>query len=580
MDDSARMKMPENQLQVIGQYQAIRFSDSVKIATLERQIRELSSLEQAKKKELQQEIDNTRLQDSIMALARRKKIDSLRRIEKGFPVVPFKTDTLYTLYSNIGSFTAKDRTASQEKNIQELAGDYQFNPDSLIVRSSEMTTDLLYKDRIILGITDEDAMWEGVDRNSLAIKHKEKIVAAVLKYQEETSWKSLLIKTGIAIAILILLGVLIHFLNRLFHWIRQKIETHGALRLKGLNIKNYALLDTDREIKIFIVLTRIVKWILVLVVVYLTLLLLFGLFPWTKHISEMLLGFFLKPLLAMIRAVIAYFPNLITIVVIVFVFRMTMRGIRFLKTEIENESLKIPGFHPDLVNPTFQIIRVLIYAFMFVVIFPYLPGSDSPVFKGVSVFLGVLFTFGSSGSLGNLIAGLVLTYMRSFKIGDRVRIGSESGDVIEKGMLVTRIRTPKNEIISIPNSNALNTNLINYSSDAHDRGLIIYATVSIGYDAEWRLIHQLLIDAARATDHIEREPSPFVLQTSLDDFYVSYQINGYIKNPNIQASIYSQLYQNIQDKFNEAGVQIMSPHYEADKETIVIPERYRKQQKL
>jgi len=147
-------------------------------------------------------------------------------------------------------------------------------------------------------------------------------------------------------------------------------------------------------------------------------------------------------------------------------------------------------------------------------------------------------------------------------------------------MLVTRIRTPKNEIISIPNSNALNTNLINYSSDAHDRGLIIYATVSIGYDAEWRLIHQLLIDAARATDHIEREPSPFVLQTSLDDFYVSYQINGYIKNPNIQASIYSQLYQNIQDKFNEAGVQIMSPHYEADKETIVIPERYRKQQKL
>ncbi len=232
-----------------------------------------------------------------------------------------------------------------------------------------MTIDLLYKDRIILGVTDDDATWEGADRNSLAMKHKEKIVAAVLKYQKETNWKSLLIKTGIAIAILILLVVLIHFLNKLFHWIRQKIETHGALRLKGLNIKNYALLDTDREIKIFIVLTRIVKWILVLVVVYLTLLLLFGLFPWTKHISEMLLGFFLKPLLAMIRAVIAYFPNLITIVVIVFVFRMAMRGIRFLKMEVENESL------------------------------------------------------GSSGSLSNLIAGLVLTYMRSFKIGDRVRIG-------------------------------------------------------------------------------------------------------------------------------------------------------------
>jgi len=192
------------------------------------------------------------------------------------------------------------------------------------------------------------------------------------------------------------------------------------------------------------------------------------------------------------------------------------------------------------------------------------------------VFLGVLFTFGSSGSLSNLIAGLVLTYMRSFRIGDRIKVGSDTGDVVEKGLLVTRIRTPKNEIISIPNSNALNSNLINYSSEAAGQGLIVYAGISIGYDAEWRQVHQLLLNAARATDKLEKDPPPFVLQTALDDFYVSYQINAYTKYPKLIASIYSELFQNIQDQFNEAGVQIMSPHYEADREAPAIPERYLK----
>jgi small-conductance mechanosensitive channel len=578
-DDSSRMQMLGSQSQIIGEIQAIRIADSVKMATLEREIRELKSYDQAKKKALQREIDNTRLQDSIRSLDQRKRIDSLRLIEPGYPVVPFPRDTLYTLYSNIGAFTPKERAAGQVKRIQELADDYQFNTDSLIVRPSETTSDIYYKDMIIFGVTDVDALWEGTDRQSLALKYKAKIALAVAKYREETSLSTISKNAGIALGILLLFGTFLHFMNRLFRFIRRKIELYGATRMKGFNIKGYALLDTNREIRIAVFISTILKWFLILIVVYFTLLILFGLFPWTRHISETLLGFFINPLVAMFRAVVNYLPNLFTIVVIVFVFRLVMKGILFLKSEIENESLKIPGFHPELANPTFQITRVLFYSFMFVVIFPYLPGSESPVFKGVSVFLGVIFTFGSSGSLSNVVAGLVLTYMRSFRIGDRIRIGQDTGDVIEKGLLVTRIRTPKNEIISIPNSNALNTNLVNYSSDASDRGLIIHSSISIGYDAEWRLVYQLLLDAAAETEFIEKEPAPFVLQTALDDFYVSYQINAYLKNANIQASVYSQLYEKIQDKFNEAGVQIMSPHYEADKETVVIPERYLKKQK-
>jgi len=163
--------------------------------------------------------------------------------------------------------------------------------------------------------------------------------------------------------------------------------------------------------------------------------------------------------------------------------------------------------------------------------------------------------------------------MRAFSIGDRVRIGEVTGDIVEKSLLVTRIRTTKNEIVSIPNSTVIGNHTTNFSSDAPEKGLIIHTTVTIGYDVPWRQVHDLLIHAALATDMVEKEPPPFVLQTSLDDFSVSYQINAYTKVPNKQAHLYSLLHQQIQDKFNEAGVEIMSPHYNAlrDGNSVTIP---------
>lgn len=261
---------------------------------------------------------------------------------------------------------------------------------------------------------------------------------------------------------------------------------------------------------------------------------------------------------------------------IIFVFRYVFRALNFLKTEVEKGNLEINGFYKDWANPTYQIIKVIVFAFMVIVIFPYLPGSDSPIFQGVSVFLGFLFTFGSAGSLSNVMAGLVLTYMRLFKIGDRVKIGDVTGDVIEKSLLVTRVRTIKNEIISIPNSTVMSSHTINYSSDAPDKGLIIHTTVTLGYDVPWRDVQTTLIDAALKTDLILKEPSPFVLQTSLDDFYVSYQINAYVREANKQATIYSNLHQNIQDLCNERGIEILSPHYRAarDGNMTTIPANY------
>jgi small-conductance mechanosensitive channel len=307
---------------------------------------------------------------------------------------------------------------------------------------------------------------------------------------------------------------------------------------------------------------KLLKWIIILNLIYLTLPVLFGIFPWTGGFSGKLISYFLNPIKHILISVWYYLPNFFTIIVLIIFFRYLLRILFYFKKEIERGALKIPGFYVDWANPTFQIIRVLVLAFALIIIFPYLPGSDSQVFKGVSVFLGVLFTFGSAGALSNVVAGLVLTYMRAYKIGDRVKIGDAVGDVVEKSLLVTRIKTIKNEIVSIPNSTVMNSHTTNFSAEAKEHGLIIHTTVTIGYEKSWRQIHDLLIKAALATELINKEPAPFVFQTSLDDFYVRYQINAYTNAPNEQQNTYSNLNQNIQDVFNEAGVEIMSAHYQ------------------
>jgi small-conductance mechanosensitive channel len=200
---------------------------------------------------------------------------------------------------------------------------------------------------------------------------------------------------------------------------------------------------------------------------------------------------------------------------------------------------------------------------MLVVIWPFIPGSNSEIFKGVSVFLGLLISFGSSSAISNGVAGMVITYMRPFKMGDIVKIGDTTGAVLEKSLLVTRVRTYKNEIITIPNSAILNGNTVNYSSMASQDGLIIHTTVTLGYDIPYPKIYELLIGAAMASEGVIKEKTPFVLQTSLDDWYISYQLNAYIRNPEKMPAIYSEIHKNIHIAFDEAGLEIMSPHYQA-----------------
>ena len=575
-NDSINTSIIANYNKKIAVIESQRLSDSIKKATLEAQILTLKTTDNLKKEELQKQLEVLYSKDSIRIAQKKAQINLLRLTAKGYPVSGFFKDTLFTIYSKLGSFSAKDRADAISARIKNLGEQFGFNADSLKTVAAETTIDLVYKESIIISISENDILWNNSTKTALAANYKKIITNAVVKYKQETDVSTLLKEVGLALLVLIIMGILIRYLRKLFNWTAFKIQQEQDKKIRGIKIRNFTLFDAKQQVNALLNVNTVIKWLLILLLVYIALPILFGIFPWTKDFAGTLFGYILNPLKKIIIGFWNYLPNLITILVIVVVFRYVLKAIKFLKGEIQKGNLEIPGFYADWANPTYQIVRVIIFAFMLVVIFPYLPGSDSPVFQGVSVFLGFLFTFGSAGSLSNIVAGLILTYMRLFKIGDRVKIGEVIGDVIEKSLLVTRIRTIKNEIISIPNSTVMGSHTINYSSDAPEKGLIIHTTVTIGYDVPWKLMHEALIEAASRTTFVLKEPEPFVLQTSLEDFYVAYQINAYIKEANKQAIIYSNLHQNIQDVCNEKGIEIMSPHYRAarDGSSSTIPANY------
>jgi len=573
--DSVAIKRLESDLDRVNQLSAERLSDSLKRSELERRVSILGAADKSQRESLIAELSALKKKDSVHLSSQKRQIDSLRKIIKGSPVV-FNSDTLYYIYAKLGSFSALDRARAVTERLERIGDISVYSADSLKISTAEQSTDLLYGSKLLLSITDQDALWAKTDRKSYTENIKKKISATLEQYRKDNSWQVILEEILLTLLVIAVVITLIYLINTIFKKIAKKILSADGRLKEGIKIKNYELIDAAHQQNAINIILKVVRYGVILLVIYLAFPVLFGIFPFTRDLSVNLLNYILSPLKKIGLSVWNYIPDLMTILVLLVVFRYVIRLVRFIKTEIERGKLTIPGFYKDWANPTYQIIRVLILAFMLIVIFPYLPGSDSGVFKGVSVFMGVLFTFGSAGALGNVVAGLVLTYMRAFKIGDRVKIGEVTGDITEKTLLVTRVRTIQNEIVSIPNSTVMNNHTVNFSIEAAEKGLIVNTTVTIGYDVPWRQVHQLLIDAARATDLIEAEPEPYVLQTSLDDYYVSYRLNAFTKSANKQAVIYSGLHANIQDQFNQAGVEIMSPHYKAlrDGNATTIPQDY------
>jgi len=525
-------------------------------------------LEEARLSEanMRMEMEQMRLKafaaDSVKLAQQRARIDSLRQFTPGVPVV-VEGDTLFYLYTKRGGYTPLQRAEMIDATIMQLGKRFTLHPDSVYIESSDIVTDLMYGNKVIASFTDQDGLWEGRSREQLATDKRKIVVQKLKELKEEHSlWQ---LGKRILYFVLVLAGqyLLFWLTGWLFRKLKVRIQKLKDTRLKPISIQNYELLDTQRQVNLLIFLSNLLRYVIMLLQLLITVPLLFAIFPQTKGLAYQIFSYIWNPIKNILVGIVDYIPNLFAILIICFAVKYLVRLVHYLSREVEAGRLKFGGFYPDWAMPTYHIIRFLLYAFMIAMIYPYLPGAKNGVFQGISVFVGLIISLGSSTVIGNVIAGLVITYMRPFKLGDRIQLNDTTGNVIEKTPLVTRIKTPKNEVVTIPNSFIMSSHTVNYSASAREYGLIIHSEVTIGYDVPWRQVHQLLIEAALNTPGVIDDPRPFVLETSLSDWYPVYQINAYIREADKLAQIYSDLHQNIQDRFNEAGVEIMSPHYMA-----------------
>ena len=508
---------------------------------------------------MQEQLERNDIEDSIRIAERKARVDSLRKITPGVPLI-IEGDTLLVLYAQKGGLHAMARVEEAKAEIISLGKGLTFFLDSIYVYECEYSSDVMAGERVILSLTDIDGLWQNTTRQELANNYCEIIKEKTAELHEVYGLNQKL--KGLSKAVLILVAQCLVFIitRRLFRRWRFRL-LRRVLRLNiPYTVNDYEILNKRRQGVLFLFLFRMLFYTVVFLQLLFTIPLLFSVFPETETFAYTILGYIWTPIKDILKSLADYLPNLFKIAVIIVCFHYLVKAIRYISNEISSRRLKINGFYADWAHPTYIILRVLLYSFMLVMIWPLLPSSDSEIFQGVSVFIGVIISLGSTSIIGNLMTGLVITYMRPFHVGDFIRIGEVEGFVLEKTVLVTRIRTRKNEVITIPNSNLMNSQTSNFTLAAENYGIIVHTKVTIGYDMQHDIIENLLLEAAKATTMIQKKPQPYVRVTALDDFYVEYEINAFTIHPDRLSDIYSNLHQNILDQFHQAGVEIMSPH--------------------
>jgi small-conductance mechanosensitive channel len=497
----------------------------------------------------------------------------------GFPVM-LDGKPLFFIRRGVSSFSAEERANAITRRIERIAQNDSIPIENLTIEQipDDNSLYLSVDQEVILTVTKQDAKAYRSTPELLAQQALQKIQVAIAQYRQDRKPEQLLkniIYTVIStFAFLIISFAVIKISGKLFPFIRRLIESLTP----GIKIGNVEIISSSNISFFWLRVLRIIRLLVLFLLLFNYATFVLRLFPWTRVFGESILGYFYQSLELVLSSIGQYLPNAFIIAIIIFITYYLIRLIKPFFTAIERGNLVIPGFYTDWAKPTYNLLLVIIIALAAIVAFPYLPGFDSPAFRGVSVFLGLLLSLGSTSAIANVIGGIILIYTRAFRIGDHIQVGEVIGDLIEKNFLVIRICTPTNKIITIPNSSLLSSNVINFSISSRElnRNLIIQTTITLGYDLPWRKAHKTLIEAALETEHILKEPAPFVLQTSLDNFYISYQLNAYTNQPNLMVIIYSELHQNIQDKCNEAGIEILSPSYTSlrDGNTTTIPENY------
>lgn len=464
----------------------------------------------------------------------------------------------------VTSFPAEARAAAIAARIERYASDPTADAGVVQVIDSTTHTAINIGDKVLMTLFDADARVEQTEREDLAIANSERISEAISDYRRERTPEVLRKHAVEAVAAMLALALLV----ALAIWLTRRLHVLLAKRLRSrindLEIQSFEIVRAERIWAALRAGVSALRFLAILAASVTCLDFVLGGFPWTRGFARKLTDVLVRPLKIMGEALVAYFPDLVFLVVLALVVRFVLRLIRLFFDAVARGEVSMEDFETEWAWPTYKIVRVVVVTFAVIVAYPYIPGSDSDAFKGISLLVGVIVSLGSSSAIANLVAGLMITYRRAFKLGDRVMIGDITGDVTDIHAQVTHLRTLKNEEVTIANSQILNGHVVNYSSLADENGLIVHSKVGIGYETPWRQVEAMLLIAVARTPGLLAVPRPFVLYGELGDFCVSYEINAYCNDAHAMQRLHAQLQRSILDVFNEYGVQIMTPNYEAD----------------
>jgi small-conductance mechanosensitive channel len=460
------------------------------------------------------------------------------------------------------SYPAEQRAQIVAGQIELAARDSRISPEAVQAAPSPLGFELRAGDVVILRIVPADAALEDVRIETLAESHRQRIAAAIAQYRAERTPETLLRGALRSVAATLLFAAALFVGGRVV----RRIESAGVRRVDARVARLPPGARHFVEPAQIHAVGRVLRILALIALVDVWLEFVLGQFPWTRPLGERLLMLLLTPLQQMGRGIVDFVPSGVFLIVLAVVTRYGLGLLRRFFTALERGDASLPNFDPEWALPSYKIIRTIVVALAVVMAYPYIPGSGSEALQGISVLGGLMLSLGASVAVSNVIAGYINTFGRVLRVGDLIQLGDVRGEVTDVHLLVTRVRTLKNEQVTIPNASIMSNNVINYSALAQSRGLILHTEVGIGYEVPWRQVHAMLEQAALRTPNTLQEPRPFVLQRGLGDFAVSYQINVYVKNAIGMALTYSALHQNILDVFNEHGVQIMTPAYEGDPE--------------
>lgn len=485
-------------------------------------------------------------------------------VTESLRVAPVAIDG-HVLFSvrGVSAFPPEQRAALIVERIRTMAASDVAVEDIKVTESGQISMISAANQRL-MGVVDADARLEGVGRSVLVQVYAERIANAVRSYRAERTPHTLLVHGSYVVIATVVVILASWTVVRASGGLHATLQRRYRERFENLQIHRLMILTAEQLWAGITGFLRAARVIMLLAIFYVYLRFALGLFPWTRSFANRLRDIVIDPLATMGAAFIEVVPNLVFLMILAVITRYLIKLARLLFDALASERLRLGQFEPEWAWSTYRIVRLFIIIFAVVVAYPYIPGSSTDAFKGISILVGVIVSLGSSTVIANIIAGYTMTYRRAFRSGDLIKVQDTLGHVLEMRLLVTRVRSFKNEEVVIPNSLILSSEVVSYTVLAREQGLILHTTVRIGYAVPWRQVEAMLRIAAERTEGVLEDPAPFVLQRELGDFAVAYEVNGYCTEPSRMPAIYTALHRNILDVFNEFEVQIMTPAYEGD----------------